>query len=138
MAGNAMRSAPALTRWTHDLAPGAGGRIDLKMNGATPFIDAARIMSLATGVDEVRTEARLRGASHKLGIADTEIDSWVAGFYLVQGYRLRRQFECISRGEAPDNLLAAAELNMLDRQVLRSGLNQGRVLQRRIALDYGL
>ena len=95
-------------------------------------------MSLATGVDEVRTELRLRGASHTLGLAPTEIDSWVAGFYIVQGYRLRRQLQCIGRGDAPDNLLVAAELNMLDRQVLRSGLNQGRLLQRRIALDYGL
>jgi len=138
MAGNAMRSVPALTRWTHDLAPDVAGRIDLKMNGATPFIDAARIMSLATGVDEVRTESRLRGAARKLGIADAEIDSWVAGFYLVQGYRLRHQLQCVGRGDTPDNLLAAGELNMLDRQVLRSGLNQGRLLQRRIALDYGL
>lgn len=138
MAGNAMRNAPALTRWTHDLAPGAEGRIDLKMNGATPFIDAARIMSLASGLDEVRTEARLLGAAQRLGIGRAEVDAWIAGFYHVQGYRLRHQLGCIERGEGPDNAMVVAGMHVLDRQVLRASLDQGRFLQRRLALDYGL
>lgn len=138
MAGNAMRSAPALTRWTRDLAPGPDGRIDLKMHGATPFIDAARIMSLGAGLDEVRTEARLRAASARQGIGHAELEAWIAGFYHVQGFRLRHQLACIGRAQAPDNLLVASELHMLDRQVLRAGLEQARLLQRRIALDYGL
>jgi CBS domain-containing protein len=138
MAGNALRSRPALTRWTHALAPDAQGRIDLKMHGATPFIDAARILSLASAEDEVRTELRLRRASQRLGIPAGETEAWVAGFYLVQGYRLRHQLRCIDAGVAPDNLLPLADLNRLDRQLLRAGLDQGRLLQRRLALDYGL
>lgn len=138
MAGNALRTAPALTRWTHDLAPGGDGRIDLKMNGATPFIDAARIMSLAIGLDEVRTEARLLGAAKRLGIEPVEVDAWIAGFYHVQGYRLRHQLGCIERSAAPDNSMVVSGMHMLDRQVLRASLDQGRLVQRRITLDYGL
>lgn len=138
MAANAMRSRPALGRWMRRFATDASGRIDLKMNGATPFIDAARIMSLAKGIDEVRTESRLRRAAERMGLRAREADAWVAAFYQVQGFRLNHQAQCLGRGVPPDNLVDPASLHEFDQRLLHLALEQGRDLQRRVALDYGL
>ena len=39
-----------------------GGTLDLKLNGVSPFVDAARIFSLAAGSGETSTIRRLRAA----------------------------------------------------------------------------
>jgi CBS domain-containing protein len=137
MAVNALQNRPALgllQRFSTDTA----GRIDLKMNAAAPFIDAARILSLGAAVDEVRTDARLRASGQVLGIPDNEVEAWIAAFHQVQGFRLRRQVRCLELGEAPDNRLAPDALHDFDQQVLRAALEQARTLQTRLALDYGV
>jgi CBS domain-containing protein len=137
MAVNALQNRPALgllQRFSTD----AAGRIDLKMNAAAPFVDAARILSLGAAVDEVRTDARLRASGLSLGIPGNEVEAWIAAFHQVQQHRLRRQVRCLEVGEAPDNRLAPGELHEFDQQVLRSALEQARMLQARLALDYGV
>lgn len=138
MAANAMRSRPALGRWARRFEVDPTGRIDLKMHGATPFIDAARIMSLAAGVDEVGTEPRLRSVARSRGIATGEAESWIAAFHHVQGLRLQHQAGCLARGTPPDNLLLLADLHEFNQRLLRAALEQARDLQRRLALDHGL
>lgn len=137
MAANALRSRPAIGL-LHRFATDADGYINLKLNGATPFIDAARIMSLACGIDEVRTETRLRRAGAALNIPAHEVEAWIAAFYQIQGHRLKRQAHALERGEEPDNKLAPAALHDFDQQVLKLALEQARSLQSRLAMDYGL
>lgn len=137
MAANALRNRPALGLLGR-FATDAGGCIDLKMNAAAPFIDAARIVSLGCAVDEVRTDARLRASGRALRIGDSESEAWIAAFHQVQGYRLRHQMRCLERGKTPDNRFAPDELNAFDQQVLRNALEQARLLQSRVALDYGV
>jgi CBS domain-containing protein len=135
MAANALANRPALG-FLHRFATGTDGTIDLKRNAAAPFVEAARILSLAGGIDEVRTGTRLAGAAHSLGIPQNEAQAWIAAFDHVQGYRLRRQVQCLEVGKPPDNRLAPRSLHDFDRQVLRSAFEQARSLQRRLALDY--
>jgi CBS domain-containing protein len=137
MAVNALQNRPALgflQRFSTDTA----GRIDLKMNAAAPFIDAARILSLAAAVDEVRTDARLRASGQALTIPKNEVEAWIAAFHQVQGFRLRRQVRCLELTHIPDNRLAPDALHDFDQQVLRAALEQARTLQTRLALDYGV
>ena len=110
---------------------------DLKLNGATPFVDAGRIFGLACGIDEVRTEARLRSAAKEMGVAPRETEAWIAAFYHVQGQRLRRQAACLDAGIETDNKLDARSLNDYDRGCLRAAFEQSRNVQRRLALDFG-
>src|SRR5690606_2039928 len=137
MTVNALHNRPALG-FLHRFATDADGAIDLKRNAAAPFIDAARILSLAGGIDEVRTGARLAGAGRALGIPANEVEAWIAAFHQVQQYRLRRQVRCLQIGAAPDNRLRPGALHDFDRDVLRSALVQARSLQRRLGLDYGV
>jgi len=135
MAGNALLNRAPLN-WFGGFRTGADGRLDLKLNGATPFVDAARIFSLAFGIDECNTERRLRAAAPALKLPAAELEAWIAAFHHIQGQRLRRQAECLAQGLAPDNRVDLRALNDFDRAVLRDALQRTRALQRRVALDY--
>ena len=141
MAGNALRNRPPLgvvrdfvlsedTAHPHTL--------DLKLNGATPFVDAARIFSLATGSSQTNTAKRLRAAAHALHIPDTELADWNRAFHFLQLLRLRHQHGQQRAGSAPDNHLDPDTLNPLDRRILKEALRQARKVQARLAMDYGL
>jgi len=141
MAGNALRNRPPLgvvrdfvlsedTAHPHTL--------DLKLNGATPFVDAARIFSLATGSPQTNTAKRLRAAAHALHIPDTELADWNRAFHFLQLLRLRHQHGQQRAGIPPDNYLDPDTLNPLDRRILKEALRQARKVQARLAMDYGL
>jgi CBS domain-containing protein len=135
MAVNALANRAPLG-WFGGFRPGADGRIDLKLNGATLFVDAARIFALAFGIDECNTERRLRAAAPALKVPADELEAWIAAFHHIQGQRLRRQTECLEQGRAPDNRVDPRTLNGFDRAVLKSALQRTRALQHRVALDY--
>jgi len=93
--------------------------IDLKLLGARPFVDAARVLALGAGSAETGTAARLHAAGEATAIE---------AFHYLQTLRLR--------GDA--NRVRVGELNDIDRRVLKGAFRQGVVLQERLRLDYGL
>jgi CBS domain-containing protein len=93
--------------------------LDLKMLGARPFVDAARVLALAKGAPETSTAARLRAVGEK-----TAVDA----FHYIQALRLGRE----------RNLVRVGDLNDIDRRILKEGFRQAAVLQDRIRQDYGL
>jgi CBS domain-containing protein len=135
MAKNALQIRPPLGLFGR-LRVGADGTLNLKLGCATPFVDAARIFSLAHGIDEVNTERRLRAAAPALRVPRHEAEAWIAGYLHVQGLRLRRQALCLEQGLAPDNRLEPRALHAFDRQALVSALRQARAIQSRLAADY--
>ena len=110
--------------------------IDLKVNGATLFIDAARVFALAAGVRETNTVRRLSGWAARVGVSAGEVDAWNEAFHFLQLLRLRHQQAQIGRGEAPDNHVDPYMLNRLDRRILKEALRLAKGLQTRLALDY--
>jgi CBS domain-containing protein len=135
MAANALKNRPPLgllRRFT----VGDQGTIDIKMSGATLFVDAARIFALAHGIDEVNTERRLRAAAPVLKVPPREAEAWIAAFHHVQGLRLRRQAECLRRGQPADNRIDPYALHEFDQGTLVNALEQARQIQTRVALDH--
>jgi CBS domain-containing protein len=141
MAENALRNAPPLgvlrdfAVQRHD---GAEGSLDLKLNGVTPFVDAARIFGLAAGDGHTASVERLRAAARVRGLDAGEVDAWIGAFHFVQMLRLQHQHECIARGLPPDNFFQPARLNPLDRRILKEAFRQARKLQERLRLDFRL
>lgn len=113
------------------------GTMDLKKSGARLFIDGARVLALATGVVHTNTAQRLRQAGSRLNMPPEEIASISDGFFFLQALRLRGQMaaDASTRGA---NRINPADLNEVDRRILKESLRQARKLQRRIALDYQL
>jgi CBS domain-containing protein len=111
------------------------GTIDLKLQGTAIFVDAARLYSLAHGSPLTSTRQRLEGAGTRMGLAASEYQAWAGGFEFLQMLRLRVQLET---SPAPDqaNRLVVAELNDIDRRILKESLRVGRSLQQRLHLDY--
>ncbi|MGE5524290.1 MAG: putative nucleotidyltransferase substrate binding domain-containing protein [Rhodospirillaceae bacterium] len=141
MAGNAARTRPPVGLFRDFLVDGRGDErntVDLKMNGASPFVDAARIYALQSRVSETNTVARLRGAAASLGIPSSEVEAWTRAFLFIQLTRLRHQQTCQREGRSMTNRINPYELNELDRLTLREAFRQGRKLQSRLALDYQL
>lgn len=117
-------------------ADGDGGTLDLKINGATPFVDAARILGLAAGSAETNTVARLRAAGTRWQMDAAEIEAWVQAFLFIQLLRLRQQHEQRGRGEPPGNRIDPDALNHLDRRILKEAFRQARKLQSRLETYY--
>lgn len=140
MAENATSIRPPLGV-VRDFVVGKENKLDLKLNGITPFVDAARIFSLATGVTHTSTLQRLRASATKLKIHSSEIEAWIDAFLFIQVLRLRHHHEEKGQGlsdDVLDNLIDPQHLNELDRRILKEAFRQARKLQARLALEYHL
>jgi CBS domain-containing protein len=112
------------------------GTVDLKLQGAALFVDAARILGLAQGVSATSTRQRLLQTGSALGLKPQEYESWVGAFEFVQSLRLRLQLEPdVARSDHP-NRLTLKTLSGIDRRILATSLREARRLQQRLELDY--
>ncbi len=138
MAQNTLTNRPPLN-WLGNIE---GGNIDLKLAGAMPFSDAARLLALAHGVRATSTRERLRALGPLLHVRDEELTSWIEAFEFIQMLRLRHQHERLTAAQqgrevaANPNEIAVASLSNLDVRILREAFRQARKLQQRIELDY--
>lgn len=117
----------------------ASGRqaVDLKKFGVRPFVDAARLWSLAHGIAHTSTAERLRGAVRAGVLPEDEGHAAVEGFFFVQALRLRhQQFDRPPPGEG--NFVEPEALNALDRRVLKEVFRVSAKLAARLRLDYAL
>jgi len=140
MAENALHNRPPLGV-VRDFVVGKGNTLDLKINGITPFVDAARIFSLAAGVVHTNTIQRLRLSAAKMNLHESEIDAWIDALLFIQVLRLRHHDEASAQGlcdDALDNKIDPEKLNELDRRILKEAFRQARKLQARLSLEYHL
>ena len=110
--------------------------IDLKMYGSRPFVDAARIFSLANNVALTGTAQRLRGAAVATSLG-ADLEAMIDGFYFIQLLRLRRQHD-LRGNEGGANRIDPDKLNQLDRHILKEAFKMARKLQDKLKLDYRL
>ena len=141
MAENALHKEPPLGL-LRDFAveehEGRADTLDLKLNGAALFVDAARILSLAAGDTHTATAERLRAVAEQRGLSLGEVDGWIDAFHFIQAVRMAHQQAQIEAGVPPDNYLDPDSLNALDRRILKEAFRQARKLQQRLRLDYRL
>ncbi len=140
MADNALNNRPPLGL-VRDFVVGKGNTLDLKVNGITPFVDAARIFSLAAGVTQTSTIQRLRLSASRTNLHESEIDAWVDALLFIQVLRMRHHDESSALGlsdEALDNRIDPERLNELDRRILKEAFRQARKLQARLAMEFHL
>lgn len=139
MAENALRVRPPLGMirdFSFDDHKEFPHSIDLKASGTRLFVDVARILALANGIDATSTPERLRAAAERGKIGRDDVGAIIDGFFFVQQLRLRVQQEGTPMGLA--NRVDPEKLNELDRFVLKEALKQAKKLQSRIQLDYRL
>lgn len=141
MAVNALHNRPPLG-WLRDFVTYGRGRdrntLDLKLNGVTPFTDAARIFMLASGLTATNTLERLEQAARAGKLDAADVSAWRIAYEYIQGMRVRKQYEQIVAGNLPGNRVSPDELNELDRRILKEVFRATRKLQAKLASDYQL
>ena len=135
LAVNALKNRPPLGM-VRDFVIGEGHTLDLKLNGITPFVDAARIYSLAHGIAATNTLQRLREIAEPLNLKPHDAEAYGDAFLFIQLLRLRLHHEQTQRGEALSNKVDPDSLNNLDQRILKEAFRQARKLQTKLGLDY--
>jgi CBS domain-containing protein len=109
------------------------------MYGVRPFVDAARVYSLANALPQTNTADRLRAAGGAGKLPAAEVESMLAAFFLLQRIRLEHQ-STLQSFAANDvaNRIDPGRLNELDRRTLKEAFRILRELQSRLAMDYQL
>ena len=141
MAANALMTRPPLGLFRDFVTQSSGDHantFDLKLHGITPFVDAARIIALASGLDATNTIARLTAAANIGAIRSEAAASWIEAYQYIQLLRMRHHRQQAAKGLILDNYLNPDDLNELERRILKEAFRQARKLQAKIALDYQL
>jgi CBS domain-containing protein len=143
MTENARRREPPLGFFRDFVVDSEGEHpdtLDIKLAGITLFVDAARVLGLASGVTDSNTERRLRLAAERSGLPQGDVEAWVDAFNFMQGLRLRHQYALVSRGEPAHNRINPYALNQLDRKFFLEALRQAGLLQKYFSsrLDAGM
>ena len=112
--------------------------LDLKVQGLTPFVDAARIIALAHRISETNTEERLKAAAEQKVLRQSDVDAWLEAYHYIQLLRMRSHRQQAKQGRELSNRLDPDSLNELDRRILKEAFRQGRKLQNKLALEYQL
>ena len=110
--------------------------IDLKLHGSRPFVDAARIWSLAQGVWATNTVERLRATAPALHRSPEDTAASMEAFQLVQRFRVHQQLTADDPETA--NRVDPRDLNELHRLMLKEAFKQAKKLQLRLKQDYSL
>jgi CBS domain-containing protein len=110
--------------------------VDLKTYGARLFVDTARILALSNGVGATSTTQRLQLLEKHGKLVGEDVSALLEGFYFIQQLRLRNQEDEGEHDTA--NRVVPAELNSLDRHVLKEAFRQARRLQVKLQLEYRL
>jgi CBS domain-containing protein len=132
MVENALGNRPPISLLRNFLVEKRGdsqNTLNLKINGVTPFVDAARIFSLAAGSGETSTAQRLRAACDAWRMDKTETDAWIESFLYIQLLRLRLQHHQTEKQEILSNRVNPDTLNTLDQHILKETFRQARILQ---------
>ena len=138
MAANALRNRPPLGV-VREFVVDQQHTLDIKLNGTTPFVDTARILSLAAGSTATGTVQRLRDiVNPQYASTAAEIEGWIEAFHFLQTLRLLHQYECSKQGMAMNNHINPKLLNDLDRRILKEAFRQARKMQSRLAMEYSL
>jgi CBS domain-containing protein len=147
MTENALRCEPPLNWLGSIVTEEVQGlpTLDLKMHGTAPFVEAARIFSLAHGVHATNTSERLRAIGAPMNLSDSEVTSYIEAFEFLLMLRLRLQIEGLAPVASHDadaavqpnpNRIVVSLLSELDQRILKETLRQARKLQQRLGLDF--
>ena len=141
MAENALRQRPPVGRFRDFVVARTGAEkhtLDLKVQGLTPFVDGARLLALAHGVETCNTLERLRELIDKGVIEALDGAAYEEAYHFIQQTRMQ-QHQLQARQERPySNRLDPDRLNHLDRRILRESFRQAQRLQSSLALRYQL
>lgn len=141
MAENALRLRPPLGLFGDFKVTSRGDyprSLDMKVNGATPIVDVARIYALAHRIPEVNTSRRLEACVEAGVLKREDVAAWLNAYHYIQLLRMRTHRDQAQAGQTLSNFVNPERLDELEQRILKEAFRQVRKLQSRLALDYQL
>ena len=141
MAANALRHRPPLGRFRDFVVARKGAEkdtFDLKEEGLTPFVDGARLLALAHGVEDSSTLRRFAELVRLEVIDAQDGAAYEEAYHFIQQARLQLHQQQAAQDLPLSNRLDPDSLNHLDRRILRESFRQAQRLQASLALRYQL
>ncbi|MGX9726256.1 MAG: DUF294 nucleotidyltransferase-like domain-containing protein [Candidatus Electronema sp. VV] len=94
-------------------------KLDIKVQGLTPFVNFARILALQHGIRETNTLARLQVLGKENILSEELLATATDAYEMQMQLRLVHQLNQLEADTPPDNHIAPADLSELDRRMLR-------------------
>lgn len=141
MAANALRHRPPLGRFRDFVVARKGAEkdtFDLKEEGLTPFVDGARLLALAHGVEDSSTLRRFAELVRLEVIDAQDGAAYEEAYHFIQQTRLQLHQQQAAQSLPLSNRLDPDSLNHLDRRILRESFRQAQRLQASLTLRYQL
>ncbi len=124
--------------WGEEQACQDKATLDLKVQCLTPFVDGARLLALANGIEANNTLERLQQLVAREVIDPLDGAAYEEAYHFIQQTRMQ-QHQLQTRSNLPySNRVDPESLNHLDRRILRESLRQAQRLQGSLALRYQL
>ena len=141
LAANALRHRPPLGRFRDFVVARKGAEkdtFDLKEEGLTPFVDSARLLALAHGVEDSNTLRRFAELVRLEVIDAQDGAAYEEAYHFIQQARLQLHQQQAAQNLPLSNRLDPDSLNHLDRRILRESFRQAQRLQASLTLRYQL
>jgi CBS domain-containing protein len=139
LASAALNQRPPLGRFRDFVLQHKAGQekgLDLKVQGLTPFVDAARLLALVHGVAHTNTLDRLQQLVDDGVVEASDGAAYIEAYGFIQLLRLQQHQAQVNAGRARVNVINPDRLNPLDRRILRESLRQAKRLQASISQQF--
>lgn len=141
LARNALNNRPPLGLFRNFVVSGSGQdkhTVDLKIQGLAPFVDGARILALAHGINATGTVQRLEQLKQLKLIDALDADAYEEAYQFLQLLRMQQHQRQQQQQRPFSNRVSPEKLNQLDQRILRESFRQAQRLQASLSLRYQL
>jgi len=113
-------------------------KLNLKLNGLTPLVDAIRTLALGQKVFETNTLDRISALVEKETLTTAEADDLRDAFNVIMLTRVRHHVDVLRQGGVPDNYVNPDELSIIQRTMLKEAFKTIDRLQGLLELRYDI
>jgi len=113
-------------------------KLNLKLNGLTPLVDAIRTLALGQKVFDTNTLDRISSLVEKEILTPDEADDLRDAFNVIMLVRVRHHVHVLRQGGIPDNYVNPDELSIIQRTMLKEAFKTIDRLQGLLELRYDI
>jgi CBS domain-containing protein len=113
-------------------------KLNLKLNGLTPLVDAIRTLALGQKVFDTNTLDRISALVEKESLTPAEADDLRDAFNVIMLTRVRHHVNILRQGGVPDNYVNPDELSIIQRTMLKEAFKTIDRLQGLLELRYSV
>jgi CBS domain-containing protein len=113
-------------------------KLNLKLNGLTPLVDAIRTLALSQKVFDTNTLDRISALVEKESLTPAEADDLRDAFNVIMLIRVRHHVNILRQGGVPDNYVNPDELSIIQRTMLKEAFKTIDRLQGLLELRYDI